>query len=202
MKGSSLIEWLRWNALQPKVTRKNSTQKPPKSTAQNLTFKIPPHQINPLRKSFIKSCSFWRLQVSWKMKNSPGNRTWKLWCLQILKMKIHHLELQNNKNAQWQMKSKYVSSHMRWKSHSVFFACSVFYLAFVHKKNLRRKSTKRTGGATWNHLVRIRAIFPKHRDKKQHFHFCHLSPLKRHGVVDPRYQLVHPLPFRSSPVGV
>ena len=146
MKGSSLIEWLRWNALQPKVTQKNSTKNPLKSIAQNLTFKIPPHQIHHFARASSNPAVFGGYQVSWrKMNNSPGNRTWKLWCLQILKMKIHHLELQNNKMLQGKWNRNIF--HRTWDEKViVFFACSVFYLAFVHKKTYEENPPKELGG--------------------------------------------------------
>lgn len=139
MKGSSLIEWLRWNALQPKWHEKIQ-----RKTSQSIAL-----FFRPLRSHLIKFTTSQELhqilqflEVAGKLKknirNSPGNRTWKLWCLQSLKMNIHHLELQINKNAQWQMKSPYFSWHMRWKSHRFFWPVQCFIWLPFRKKHTKK----------------------------------------------------------------
>lgn len=181
---------------------KKFNEKPPKSIAQNLTFKIPPHQIHHFARASSNPAVFGGYQVSWrKMKNSPGNRTWKLRCLQVLRMKIHHLELQNNKNAQWQMKSKYF--HRTWDEKVIVFFClfSVLF-GFRSQKNLRRKSTKRTGGQLGIIWFGFEPFSPNTGIKNNIFTSVTCRPSNGMAFSGSTVPVGTPLPFRSSPLGV
>lgn len=106
-------------------------------------------------------------------------------------MNIHHLELQNNKNAQWQMKSDIFFMAHEMKSHSFYcLLCVLFGLR--SQKNLRRKSTKRTGGQLGIIWFGFEPFSTNTGIKTTFSLLPPVAPQTAWRFLDPRYQLVHP----------